>query len=522
MDKRKKAVKLFNDIEKFIFENNLSANPHAFLLNRFYLTLNSKRASNSSLTGIDRASFSSINKKFEDRLKRDFILSFSISFILSLPSPKVFEIENIKTIPRSSFLFLTDSVVIPYEVEKKNQLHFAYLGNSDMETPFSNIENYPVSRNKPFSISLQSTLFDILQNDHNTLKPFSFDIIFDDSLSYGFASVSFIENISKLLRTNGELYLIAKKNFLSSPLTKQNKKALYDHFSTSEINRYKKHLFLKLNKKNEAIYLKNDTFVIKDHIEDTTIKVNKKNLKFNNLLTFDETIRQDQISILKKIEERADSRSGECFKFFIGMFKNGGATPQIETLRKSKRFKPFLRSKEIVPYTSTPIKNWIVPDKDVFFQIPSAENFEREKLLLRYHSVKPVVSFDNSGLYFLNDVASISPRTDDIDLFFAEGYFNSKVIEYYYRIKFPHHNKFLKKNFSIIPFYVCARNIQKIISESVREIRELNSQLSIKDKAEEKINEFIQTKMNQLDKFFFQLFKLTPEEIKIIRTTLEN
>lgn len=522
MDKRKKALKLFNDIERFIFENNLDADPHVFLLNRFYLTLNSKRASNSSLTGIDKAYYSLINKRFEDRLKRDFVLSFSISFILSLPSPKVFEIENIKVIPKSSFLFLTDSVVIPYEVEKKSQLHFSYLGNSDIESPFSNIENYPISRDKPFSISLQATLLDILQDDHNTLKPFSFDIIFDDSLTYGFASLSFIENISKLLKTSGELFLIAKKNFLSSPLTKQNKKALYNHFSTSEINRHKKHLFLKLNKKNEAIYLKNDTVVIKDHIEDRTLKVNKKSLKFNNLLTFDETIRQEQILILKKIEERADSRSGECFKFFIGMFKSSGATPQIETLRRSKRFKPFLRPKEIAPYTSTQIKNWIVPDKDVFFQIPSAENFEREKLLLRYHSVKPVASFDSSGLYFLNDIAGIYPRTGDIDLFFAEGYFNSKVIEYYYKIKFPHHNKFLKKNFSIIPFYVCAKNIQKIISESVREIRELNSHLALKDGSNEKARELVQTKMNQLDKFFFQLFKLTPEETKIIKTTLEN
>ena len=522
MDKRKKALKLFNDIEKFIFENNINANPHAFLLNRFYLTLNSKRASNSSLTGLDKTSFSSINKKFEDRLKRDFVLSFSISFILSLPSPKVFEIQNIKGTPKSSFLFLTNTIVIPYEVERKNQLHFSYLGDSDIETPFPNIENYPISRNKPFSISLQTTLFDIMQNDHNTLKPFSFDVIFDDSLSYGFASHSFIENISKLLKINGEFFLITKKNFLSSPLTKQNKKALYNHFSASEINRHKKHLFLKLNKKNEAVYLKNDTIVIKDHIEDSTVKINQKNLKFNNLLTFDETIRQEQILILKKIEERADSRSGECFNFFIGMFKNRGETPQIETLRRSKRFKPFLRSKEIVPYTSTPIKHWIVPDKDVFFQISSAENFEREKLLLKYHSVKPVASFDNSGFYFLKDIASIFPRTDDIDLFFAEGYFNSKVIEYYYRIKFPHHNKFLKKNFNIIPFYVCARNIQKIISQSVREIRELNSHLELKDSNKETAKELVQKKMNQLDKFFFQLFKLTPEEIKIIRTTLEN
>lgn len=522
MDKRKKAVKLFKDIEQFIFENNIDSNPHTFLLNRFYLTNSSKRASSTSLTGIDKNDFSLINKKFEDRLKRDFVLSLSISFILSLPSPKVYELDTAKIQPRSSLLFLTDTVVLPYDVEKKSQLHFSYLGNFDLETPFSNIESYPITRNKPFSISLQSTLFDIIQDDRNTLKPFSFDIIFDDSLNYGFADSDFIENISKLLKPNGELFLVAKKNFLSSPLTKQNKKALYTHFTASEINRFKRHLFLKMSKKNEALFTQSENIVIKDHIEDRTLKVKKKNLKFNNLLTFDETIKHEQILILRKIEERADSTAGECFKFFIGMFKNGGATPQIESLRKSKRFKPFVRSKEIAPYTFTPVKSWIIPDKDVFFQIPPTENFEREKLLIRYHSVKPVVSYDNSGLYFLNDVASITPRTDDIDIFFAEGYFNSKVIEYYYRIKFPHHNKFLKKNFSIIPFYLCSGNIQKIISQSVKEIRDLNSQLSLKDDKGEKVSGLVKTKMHQLDKFFFQLFKLTSEEIKTIEMTLEN
>lgn len=519
MDKRKKTVKLFKDINTFITESNIETNPHIFLLNRFYLTVNSKRASNSSLKGIDKNSFSLINKKFEDRLKRDFILSLSISFILSLPSGKVYEVS---APARSSLLFLTDSVVIPYDIEKKSQLYFSYLGNFDQETPFQNIESYPIIRNKPFSISLQSTLFDIIQNDSNTLKPFSFDVIFDDSVNYGFAENDFIENISSLLKTNGELFLVAKKNFLSSPLTKQNKKALYTFFTASEIHRFKKHLFLKMIKKNDALFTQNENIVIKDHTEDRTIKVKKKNLRFNNLLTFDETIKQEQIQILKKIEERADSTSGECFKFFIGMFKNGDANPQIESLRKSRRFKPFIRSREIVPYTFTPVKNWIIPDKDVFFQIPPTENFEREKLLLRYHSVKPVVTYDNSGLYFLNDVASISPRTDDIDMFFAEGYFNSKVIEYYYRIKFPHHNKFLKKNFSIIPFFVCSRNIQKIISESVCEIREINSRINLKDDPDEKTVEMLKTKMHQLDKFFFQLFKLNPEEIRTIETTLEN
>lgn len=519
MDKRKKSVKLFNDIKSFINEAGMTVSPHTFLLNRFYLTVNNKRAGNSTLKGIDKHSFSIINKRFEDRLKRDYIFSLSISSILSLPSKKVFEIDSIKSSPRPSILIMTDSIVLSHEIEKRSMIHIGYPMQEIEGNPFQNVEYYPVSRETPFSISLQSTLFDMISNDNTKLKPYSFDIIFDDSVHYGFPSDSLMENISNLLKVKGEFHMMIKKNFFSSPLTKKHKKVLYSLFSTSEINRFSSFIYMKLEKKSESFISQPGNIVIKNHIDNKVLKVEKGHLDFNNLLTFDDGISPEQINLLSKIESKATTSCGDCFKFFIGMFKEQGASPDIETLRKSSRYKPFIRSREIEPYASFQTKNWIIPDKESFFQIPPVENFEREKLILRYLSVKPVFAYDNAGLYFLNDVAAVIPRTNEIDLLFAEGYFNSKVIDYYYRIKFPHHNKFLKKNFNKIPFFLCSRSIQKIISDLVREIREINESVSLKgrDKA---LDGLKRSKMDQLDKFLYQLFKLTPEEIKIIESTV--
>jgi len=203
------------------------------------------------------------------------------------------------------------------------------------------------------------------------------------------------------------------------------------------------------------------------------------------------------------------------------MFKEGGSVPVLEHFRKSSRFKPFIRSKEIEPYSVAQVHQYVLPDKDVFFQIPPFENFEREKLILRYLSVKPVFSYDETGLYFLNDVAAVVPRTDEIDLLFAEGYYNSKVMEYYYRIKFPHHNKFLKKNFNKIPFYLCSRSIQKIIADLVREIRDINRAALLKGAIEDLV-ESRKNKMGQLDSFLYQLFKLSADEIKTIEDSLNS
>jgi hypothetical protein len=521
MDKRKKLVKLFNDIKMFIESNSIETSSYAFLLNRFYLSVNNKRPGTSSLSGISRNDFSLINREFEDRLKRDFVLSLSVSAILSLPAKKVFEIDNLKTAQKASVLIMTDSIVLSYEIEKRSLLFIGYNNRDILSTPFGNIEFYPVSKDAPLSISLQATLFDMISDDQITLKPHSFDIVLDDAVNYGFPSENLIENISSLLKTKGEYHIAVKKNFLSSPLTKKHKKLLYSFFQTNEINRFSSFLHVKLEKKSESFFPQTGNIVIKDYVENRVMKLEKEHLDFNNLLTFDDGIRPEQISIISKIESKATHSCGEWFRFFIGMFKEGGAEPAIEHFRKSSRFKPFVRSKDIEPYSSVAAKQYVIPDKETFFQIPPFENFEREKLVLRYLSVKPVFSYDNSGLYFLNDVAAVIPRTNEIDPLFAEGYFNSKVIEYYYRIKFPHHSKFLKKNFNKIPFFMCSRNIQKIIADLVAQIREAGVQISMKAGAKD-IEESRLAKLHQLDKFMYQLFKLTPEEVRIIEESLDH
>jgi len=518
MDKRKKAVKLFSDINDYIMKNNLDVSPYSFLLNRFYLTVNNKRASSTTLVGIDKNMFSYIAKKFEDRLKRDFILSLSLSQILSLPSKKVYESNYFKPVLKPSILLLSNSIVLPWEIEKKSQIHIAYHGEKGVPSPFTNLEYYPVSRETPFSISLQSTIFDMITNDNTKLRPHTFDIILDDALDHPFPSENLVQNISQLLKHKGDYHLLVKKNFLSSPLTKTNKKLLYSFFTTTEINRFLKYLYMKLERTGDSTHSEVSNIVIKDHMENKTLKLEKFHLDFNNLLTFDDGIKPEQINLLSKIESRATHISGECFKFFIGMFKDSGASPVIDNLRRSSRFKPFIKSKEIEAFSVFQVKNWIIPDKDTFFQIPPRENFENPKLLLRYLSTRPVFHYDDAGLYFLNDVAAVMPRTSEIDFFYAEGYFNSKVINYYYRSKFPHHSKFLKKNFNTIPFFLCSKSIQKIISDLVKEIRELKSTHLIGKESDNNILPAINEKKSQLDRFFYQLFKLTPEEVSTIES----
>ena len=229
----------------------------------------------------------------------------------------------------------------------------------------------------------------------------------------------------------------------------------------------------------------------------------------------------EELELVAKIEEKAGATCGDYFKFFLGMFRNAPIDDKLESLRRSAQYRPFITSKEILPFRELQVKKYIYPDPQLFFQIPSESSFESRKLLMKYLSVKPVFAYDEDGLYFLNDVAAVIPRTSDIDFFFAEGFLNSKIVEFFYKIKFPHHNKFLKKNFNKIPFVLCPRNIQKIISELVLKIRGIYKDIALTGDNELRQAE-ISSLSARLDGFFYQLFKLTPAEIAAIERHLNE
>lgn len=522
MNKRKKLVKLFLDIKDFIAEKGITASPHGFLLNKLYLTVNAKRASAETLKGISKEDFALISKNFENRLKKDLISSLSISYIFSLPSKNAIEINmphNKDAASKPSLLFLSDALYLPYEREKDSILYFSYHEEKDIQSPFQNATLYPISRMEPVTISLQATLFDVIDNATNNIKPFEFDMIADESVFSESLPESFLDNMPFLLSNDGCFIFTARKNFLVSPSTKKEKKNLYKNFFLSEIVKDKNTVTLKLMKKSSRQAL-SETVNISDGGISAPLTVHNSNLEFNNLLTFNDNLSAKEIALLEKIENRAEKATcGKFFKFFIGMFPEKGRPPEIEKLRRTPRFKPFIKSKDIIPFSSPATSKWILPDKESFYQIPPPENFDSEKLLLRYLSVRPIFCYDNVGLYFLNDVAAVMPNDEDILLEYAEGYLNSNIILFYYTLKFPHHNKFLKKNFNTIPFFKCGLNIQKIIQESVMKTRAIYNDHSLE---KQKHSEALEAEKMQLNKYIYQLFKLTAEEISIVEHKIEK
>jgi len=522
MDKRKRLVKVFREIVEIIDAKGLRADPYSFLLNKFNLFVSHKRPAADTLVGISKNLFSAINCELSDRFSHDFLESLSISKILSLPEERVAELKDLKLPPKASLLLLSDTVVLPYELEKKIDLTIGFCGARGGELPFTNVGFYFLPKSATPKMELQTTIFDLIDDDipAQVLQSSVYDFVIDDACSRPFPEKAYLDAVAGLLKPNGSLWLLVKKIFISSLVTKREKALLYSIFAPLEVNRHESFLTLRLEKKS-AFDAASDV-VIRDCTGSRTVSVGQDMLKSNHLFTFEDKITAEELGLVSKIESLATGNCGQYFKFFLGMFRKGASNPRIESMRRSKEFQPLVSSKAIEPFQMPRANQYILVKNDDFFQIPASANFEHEKLLMKYLSVKPVFAFDSSNLYFFNDVAAIFPCSADVDLCYSEGYLNSRLIDFYYRVKFPHHNKFLKRNFSRIPFVICNGLTQDIIVKLVKEIRELYLDMIFFSGQEADFRKEITEKRGLLDGYIFQLFNLSQDEIKIVNNFLNS
>ncbi len=513
MDKRKKLVRLYNDIARFCREEGISAHPRTFLLNRFFFTVSGRRFSPTLVAGLSPDDFLRINERFGDRLRRPFVSSWSISYLLSLPHPAPMEATPHISAMRHDILFLSEALYLPYHLEKGHALHFSYLDEQAILSPFPEVYAYPLSKERPVEISVQATIFEILSEEKTSIRPYRFHLILDEAITTPLPQEGFFKNIVLLLQDEGEYLLHLKRNFLVSPATKKEKQFLYRLFSLREITKDAHKLVLHFGRRRPVEPERPIT--ITDAVSGSLLSVPNDFIAFNNLLTFNDNLAYDEITLLQKIEEAGETTCGERFDFFIGMFPAHGVRPPVEKLRRHARYQPFVRGKDIRPFTEPANSAWILPEKEFFFQMPPPARFEQSKLIARYLSVRPVMCIDRGGLYFLSDVAAIVPRDPELTLEFAEAFFNSSLAQFYYLLKFTHHNKFLKKNFAGIPFIPPKKSAQRYIVEAVTALRSALAGPRPDLKAAEQHRRTV-------DRYIYQLFRLSPDEVRIIERFRER
>ncbi len=499
MDARKKLIKLFKDIEQFIKDEKLKVTPYNFLFNKLFFLKNDKEADSFLLQGISFEDFKKIEKRFHHRLKTTITKTLSLSQIATLPE-KTLDLRPLVITEKSNLLFLDSKISLNTEFEPtKGKMFFSDRKKRELNSQFSNLKHIKFNENFSLENDIQSTIFDLFEERNDYFIPnHYFEYIFLSDISK--IEISLLKTIKNILSLKGKFVILVKNIFFSSSKYKKQKKLLYDFFELKQINKTQKELLVFFQQKQE----KTETTVT---ITDTekTLKVPKNLILSNPLLTFDDSIDEERLKLIQKIEKTAQKTAKDYFKFFIGIFVWRDKQLAISDLRRNFRYEPLVFPKEIIPFKPLMIKKWFLLEKNKIVSMPPIENFKQKKLIFRYYSIEPKAIYDEKKLLFLSDLAGVFPKTNEILLEFAEFYFNSKLINFYYKNKFPHNNKFLKKNFHKIPFFRPSLNIQKIIVEEVKQLKENSKQKETFDKMKQKLNKYI-----------YQMFKLTQKEINII------
>lgn len=195
--------------------------------------------------------------------------------------------------------------------------------------------------------------------------------------------------------------------------------------------------------------------------------------------------------------------------------------------RSSKTHRPLLGGGEIVRY-ATKWKGGFVDYGEWLAAPRQAHWFDGERILIREVTANGIIqgTFVDQDFVFSNSVDGIKMKSKDIGIKYLLGLINSKLISFYhtntsanaFKGVFP---KVLLQDLRTLPIAKAESKIQNEMEKHVNQLLQLNqqkadatlatkvSQLQGKiDYCEERINELV-----------YELYELTPEEIKIVEGT---
>ncbi|MFX0123438.1 MAG: Eco57I restriction-modification methylase domain-containing protein [Candidatus Hodarchaeota archaeon] len=145
-------------------------------------------------------------------------------------------------------------------------------------------------------------------------------------------------------------------------------------------------------------------------------------------------------------------------------------------------------------------------------------DWNKPKIITPYKSTHNNFTIDKKGCYFSQDIVLILP-TDEIDIRYLLGYLNSKVCEFYFKIKGKRLGavyEYYPRQVEDLPFIATKK--EEVFVKKVDRLFELKKLLSKETRLGEhdSINEEINLVEEELDQLFYTLFELEEEEIRLI------
>lgn len=336
----------------------------------------------------------------------------------------------------------------------------------------------------------------------------------------------FIER-SYQISKNSRLSLIVPNSFLGNTNTLNLRKFILDNLTFEQIIDSRQKVFEEADvdvlimitgtKKDQYFELINDTFNYKNEFDSASFKSNLN-------LNFTVTLSKYSQFIFNKLQSN-HYLAKDCFDICSGIkeYQVGKGKPKQTAEDKDNRifnsnyriddtYRKELRGKNINRY-SINWNNEFIKYGDWIAEPRQPQYFEGERLLIRQipGACNLVLSYTNEDYIIDQTLYVAKPMTDKIDLKFALGFFNTKIIYWYFSNLYNEFDNLFPKiktnEFKELPIPKLSRTKQQPIINLVDQILEAK-----KDNPEADTSKL----EAEIDQLVYKLYDLTEEEIAIV------
>jgi len=347
----------------------------------------------------------------------------------------------------------------------------------------------------------------------------------------------FIENSVNLLKPDGYLAYITPNTFLKNIHSEPLRKFIMENTVIKEFLLFYYGVFdqasvdvcislvkrSKVNRKN-IIKVKEAREIFKPILKR---EIEQTSFNSNNRLTFNISLDNNEKELIDKITKDTNPLSKFCSAYFG--IQTWDRKKYVSTSKLNEKYQPIIDGGNIDRYTLKPAKEYVLFVPEAIKSGGNEKIYLQDRLCTRQIGNYPLVTFVEGGTFALNTIYNIYKTNEATNLKFILGIINSKTINYYWqktnydeKKTFPKIKKEAILNIPIPDLDLNDLTQYEQLIKLVDTILDLNKRLQKTNLQSEKdqLKRRIDFTDNEIDNTVYSLFKLTDNEMQIIKNGL--
>lgn len=232
------------------------------------------------------------------------------------------------------------------------------------------------------------------------------------------------------------------------------------------------------------------------------VTLSKSDIDNDNIIT--KYLNKTDLSIINKIENKKYTDLS-LSTFALGIVTGDNKNKLITSIKNINlnKFEQIYSGKQVTPFKLVKTDTYIEFNPSNLQQCAKEEYYRsKEKLIYKFISRYPVVSYDDKQCLCLNSANIIIPNIKDISMKVICALLNSSLYKYYYCIKYDD-IKVLKENLKQLPIPYINKNDSILLTDIINNI--LN-------------NEFNETYKKEIDNIIYNIFNINDIDRNYIET----